>query len=407
MAADFNLPAGLTWSASDHLACEPQRRHTNRMRDSSSDKAVKAAKGSDQRVVDRTSESARMTDMLKAANQSKSWPGSIRTDDGWRAPLESGEGFRHEFDDDVADGAWEFHILKPGLSLAIVDYTVVRPTPRLHAPGDNLVLSAVLSGETHMQNRHGFEGDLVHGYCTVYGLNEKEEFRTFYAPGLPLKWVSVFITRDVFFTATGLGKEGLPDDLIRFVDGDAETLPPQNVPLSNAALAATADIFDKVLPGAFTRAFLTAKALELACQILFFYSRSIDEGLSGLRFSQSDFDCLHEAKALLEKKLDSPVNIQDLSTATGLTRQKLQLGFRLLFGDTVARVRDKIRMEHALDLVRTSELSLIQVALETGYEHHASFTRAFKAAYGLSPSNMRQIAQEANALAEKSKVTTD
>ena len=364
-------------------------------------------KNTDRQVVDRTSASARMADMIKAANQSKSWPGSIRTDDGWRAPLASGDGFRHEFDDDVADGAWEFHILKPGLSIAMVDYTVMRPTPRLHAPGDNLVLSAVLSGKTHMQNRHGFEGDLVHGHCTVYGLNDKEEFRTFYAPGVPLKWASVFISREAFFDVPGLTQEGLPDDLVRFIRGAEQTLPPQNIPLSNAALRATSDIFDRSLPAEFTRAFLSAKALELACQILFFYSRSIDEGLSGQRFSQSDFDRLHDAKALLEEKLDAPVNIQDLSNATGLTRQKLQLGFRLLFGDTVARVRDKIRMEHALHLVRTSELSLIQVALETGYEHHASFTRAFKAAYGLSPSNMRQIAQEANTLAEKSKLLTN
>ena len=51
-------------------------------------------------------------------------------------------------------------------------------------------------------------------------------------------------------------------------------------------------------------------------------------------------------------------------------------------------------MEHALTLVRESTLPLIEVALDSGYEHAASFTRAFKATYGMSPARMRRMARE-------------
>lgn len=348
--------------------------------------------GADAPVM-RTSACTRMTDMLAAAAQRDGWRGRVRTDDGWRQPLADGSGFRHEYDDDVADGGWEFRVLRPGLSLALVNYTVMKPTSRRHAPGDNLVLSAVLSGASGMHDDNGFEGALADGYCTVYGVHDSDEFKTSYERDEHLKWVSVFIQRDAFFEITGLDENDLPPGLLDFLQSD-KPFPPRNVPLSSAALIAATDIFDNSLNGGFTRAYLTAKALELACQILFILARSFDEGLNGPCFTQADFERLKKAKALLEQNLDEPLNVMEISRATGMPRQKLQLGFRLVYGDTVGRVRDKLRMKHALHLVRTSDMSMIEIALETGYEHHASFTRAFKAAFGVSPASMRQSARQ-------------
>jgi transcriptional regulator GlxA family with amidase domain len=89
------------------------------------------------------------------------------------------------------------------------------------------------------------------------------------------------------------------------------------------------------------------------------------------------------------------LSIGGIAEGAGLTRQKLQLGFRVLYGDTVARVRDRLRMEHALHLVRETSTPMIEIALDAGYEHAASFTRAFKAAYGIAPIRMRRMALDA------------
>jgi len=347
--------------------------------------------------VRRTSDCTRMADMLAAAAQADGWNGTVRTDDGWRHPLPDGGGFRHEYDPDVADGGWEFRVLRPGLSVAIVNYTVRHATPRRHCPGENLVLSTVVSGASHMHDDSGFEGNLAHGYCTLYGLEANDEFQTFYEAGEPLKWISVFIERRSFFEITGLRPEDLTTGLRRFIL-EGKPLAPRNIPLSSSASMAASEIFDNAYEGGFGRAFLTAKALELACQILYIQAHSLDESLSGPSFTRADFDRLQRAKSLVEANLDEPLNIHDLGRAVGLTRQKLQLGFRLLYGDTVARVRDKSRMQRALQLVRNSDLSMIEIALETGYEHPASFTRAFKAAFGRSPVSMRQLARQGKML---------
>jgi transcriptional regulator GlxA family with amidase domain len=40
-------------------------------------------------------------------------------------------------------------------------------------------------------------------------------------------------------------------------------------------------------------------------------------------------------------------------------------------------------MELALDLIRDSTMTMIEIALETGYHHPASFTKASKSAFGI------------------------
>jgi AraC-like DNA-binding protein len=318
---------------------------------------------------------------------------TLRCYDGWRHPLLGGVGFRHDYDAEVARGGWEFYLLGRGLSLAIVDFVACRSIPRRHGYGDHLVLSAVLEGTSHIVAPGGAVGDLLHGYCTVYGMEKDAQFELIYEPGKAFKWVSVFIERSAFCSATGLEMQDLPADISEFLINGSR-LPHRNIPLSSAASMVATQILQCAFEGGFRRAFLTAKSLELACNILHMLSSGGSAELGRMLLRDDDYPRLAHARQLLEKNLETPPNVSELAAAAGLTRQKLQLGFRLLYGDTVGQIRDKLRMEHALTLVRESPLPLIEVALDCGYEHAASFTRAFKATYGVSPARVRRVARE-------------
>lgn len=334
-----------------------------------------------------------MEDMLGSLHPGAADSAGIRAGDGWRHCLLGGSAFRHDYDADVARGGWEFYQLGQGLCLAIVDMVATRVIPRRHCLADQLVLSAVLEGNVPIANAHGEAGQLANGYCTIYGMDTGAEMHTLYVPGRTLKWVSVFIERQSFFTATGLQPQDLPERIARYVQRGIG-LPHENVPLSHAASLVMTQIAECSFQNSFRRAFLAAKARELACQILFMLSHDVEkEELEHVSFTAGDQGKLRRAMQLIECALEEPPNIAGLAADVGLTRQKLQLGFRLVYGDTVARIRDRRRMEHALRLVRTSAVPIIDVALETGYEHPASFTRAFKAAYGVSPMRMRRMAQ--------------
>jgi AraC-like DNA-binding protein len=315
--------------------------------------------------------------------------GSVRTVDGWHQPLRSTRGFRHLYDAEIARGGWEFYELQPGLCLLTVDMEARRALPRRHHFGDNLVLTAVLEGDVELDDPRGEPSGLSNGYCTLYGMQEGG-FESVYQPGRTLKWVSVIIDRAFIAEVTSLRTEEMPDSVARFYRGGG-ALPARKVPLAGAASLVVAQILDCRLEGGFRRAFLRAKTLELSCLVLQSIDGTLQEPLPSL--SERELRNVARAREVLEASLDSPPNVPQLAGSVGLTRQKLQAGFRQLYGGTVAQIRDKLRIERALELVRHSRVPMTCIALETGYEYLGSFTRAFRAAYGTSPTQMRRMAE--------------
>lgn len=333
-----------------------------------------------------------MEEMLVSLNPHE---GALRAYDGWRRTLLSGSGFRHDYDAEVACGSWEFYRLSPGLCLTVADIVATDTIARRHRMRDQLVLSVVLEGEIPLADDRQAVS-MAGGYCTYYGMDADDEVRTTYAPGCPLKWVSVFVDRKALCGITGLAPAELSPRVADFVRRGG-MMAPRNVPLSHAASLAAKRIKECPYQGGYRRVFLSAKALELVCEVLFVIAHEAEsEEFDATPLSREDYRRLEEAHELIEANLGEPPNIPYLAALVGLTRQKLQLGFRLMYGDTVARVRDRLRMEHALELVRRTDAPMIKIALETGYEHPASFTRAFKAAYGASPMQMRRMAQDAS-----------
>lgn len=336
-----------------------------------------------------------MEELLGAVRLQRESATALRAPDGWRHSVLSGAGFRHDYDAEIARGGWNFYDLGGGLCVAVVDLVASAPMPRHHSYADYLIMTAVLEGATHISNASGEEGDFANGCCTLYGMEGGMAFRTVYEPGRALKWVSVFIERNSLFGMTGLLPQDLPGRVSSFLLNGTR-LPPQNVSLSRAASLAATQVLECPFQNRFQRAFLTSKALELACHILHAVAnaRAPREDVS---FSDREYERLQRAMKLIEASLVDRPSITELADAVGLTRQKLQVGFRLVHGDTVARVRDRVRMAHALPLVRNSEMPMIEIAYEIGYEHPASFTRAFKAAYGVSPASMRRMATDSRA----------
>lgn len=321
--------------------------------------------------------------------------GKIRVADGWRDPVAGSLGYRHLYDPEIAEGGLEFHQLSRGLWLLTTDIIPARAMDRRHHFDDKIVLSAVLKGKVDILEDGRSAGQLTAGQCTIYGMSGADvPFETCYAPGEPLQWVTIVMDRGIIGEVTHLSMADLPEGLHAFMRGE-RAFPFSNVPLSRAAALAAQQVLETTLTGGYRRTFLAAKAREIACLALFSLKSAARDTLDGVQLQVGDHARIELARRYLERSLDEPPQIDELAQAVGMTRQKLQLGFKKIYGDTVANVRDQMRIGHALELVRISSMSMIEIALETGYEHPASFTRAFRAAFGMSPSQMRKMSQEA------------
>lgn len=82
-------------------------------------------------------------------------------------------------------------------------------------------------------------------------------------------------------------------------------------------------------------------------------------------------------------------NLDELATVLHTAPAHLHRVFRGLTGRSVHEHRDRLRLARALDLVLEGAEDLTAVAMAVGYSSHSHFTRRFRRAYGVTPSQVR------------------
>ena len=331
-------------------------------------------------------------DMLGCAGQpteAARWR-SLTVHEGWREPLVRGHGFRHRYDESVGEGGWVFHQLNAALSMAVVDFRAACPLSRSHRHDDHLVFCAWVEGRSTISTGcDPAEEELAHGFCTFYGLESGDAVRTVYEPNRPLRWVSIFLRRDCVRDALGLDVQALP---AIFRDYILHRTPTglRHVPLGSGASIAATQVFECPYEGELQRLYLVAKAIEIVCAVIQAYAE--DDDADGPALRRGDVGKIKLARELIERNLDEPLSVSELAAVVGMTVKKLQYGFQVLYRGSVGQVYKQVRLTKAMVLVSKSDRPMIDIAIECGYECPGSFTRAFKLAFGASPSLIRTMA---------------
>jgi len=329
-------------------------------------------------------------DMVLAANAVRGGGGTELVD-GWRRPLNTGAGFRYSYHREIGDGGWEFHYLSDAVSIVVADFTAAQSISRLHRLDDHLAFSAVLEGRIPISSFGAPNAELANGFCSIYGLARGESLETVYEPGRALRWVSVFLRRDKLQNLCGLDSSAMPAVFRDFATHGAST-DLRSVPLSGAARMAALQMFNCDYSGELRRLYLIAKAVEIVCTAVHALSGIPVSGQAEL--TRRDIAKIWAARKLIDRHLDAPLSVAALAEHVGLGRRRLQLGFQQLFNASVGQVCKQTRLAHAISLVSETTLPLIEVAMECGYDHAASFTRAFKANFGESPMRVRAMLLE-------------
>jgi len=231
--------------------------------------------------------------------------------------------------------------------------------------------------------------ELAHGFCTFFGLSRGDAVRTVYEPHRPLRYVSVFLRCDRVHDVLGLDVHALPT-IFRDYILHRTPIGLRHVPLGSGASIAATQAIECPYDGELRRLYLIAKSIEIVCAVIQSYSE--DNDADGPVLRRSDVEKAKLAKQIIEQNLDEPLSVAELAAAVGLTIKKLQYGFQLLFRGSVGHVYKQVRLSRAMALVSKSDMSMIDIAIECGYECPGSFTRAFKLAFGSSPTLIRAIA---------------
>lgn len=101
-------------------------------------------------------------------------------------------------------------------------------------------------------------------------------------------------------------------------------------------------------------------------------------------------DLVEQAREVIARRFATRLTLTELATATGTSVFHLCRVFRDTTGVTIHAYRNQLRLRAALERVRDARADLSAVALDLGYSTHSHFTAAFRAAYGITPSEARR-----------------
>jgi AraC-like DNA-binding protein len=116
----------------------------------------------------------------------------------------------------------------------------------------------------------------------------------------------------------------------------------------------------------------------------------ISRDLVSLPTGDSGMAALARIIELIERDLSLDPPLDALAKRAGLTRFQLDQRIRALFGLSTAQYVTRARINLARGLFRHGDDSVADIALQCGYADQAAFTRAFRKAVGLTPSQYQK-----------------
>ena len=98
------------------------------------------------------------------------------------------------------------------------------------------------------------------------------------------------------------------------------------------------------------------------------------------------FNAVNYAK---QNATENGISVEEVAKNAGFSIDYFNRIFLSHTGFTVTAYINYIRLKQAAFLLRTTDKSVLDIALEIGYDSHEGFTKAFKKKYGITPGKYR------------------
>jgi AraC family transcriptional regulator len=96
----------------------------------------------------------------------------------------------------------------------------------------------------------------------------------------------------------------------------------------------------------------------------------------------------------IQKNLDRSPSLEEIASVANFSPFHFHRIFRGMTGESFKAHLRRLRMEKAASRLSQTGDPVIRIALDSGFESHAAFSRAFKSQMGISPSQWRQSSQK-------------
>ena len=134
------------------------------------------------------------------------------------------------------------------------------------------------------------------------------------------------------------------------------------------------------------------KLLELRANLSYYYrsqSAPVDAQTNN-RISAKENEFLQHVRSIVEEHInDAQFNMNMLSKEMTMSHAQLHRKITALTGESTGKFVRSVRLTKAVELLRNSDLTISEIAYETGFSEPGYFTKTFSKEYNMTPSDFR------------------
>lgn len=184
--------------------------------------------------------------------------------------------------------------------------------------------------------------------------------------------------------------------LRRLIDG--RMLFPEHIPASDSLSAPLAKILDSILAAheekfSGCELFIKAQLIRFAAELMH-HSRLVKpEGLAAENLQRKN-ERLKQILTFINENCSSELSLSVMAENFHVSEKYFSRHFIAESGQTFTEYLNHCRIEKACRLLKETDLSVLEVALESGYENISYFIRVFRAQKGCTPLKYRKSSVE-------------
>lgn len=132
--------------------------------------------------------------------------------------------------------------------------------------------------------------------------------------------------------------------------------------------------------------------MKLKLRVIEFLTTFFEKKLAQIskNIKRVDIERTAKAKEIINKDLEDPPLVDELAYKLKTSVCKLQQGFKDITGNTVYKYIKKTRIEKAEHLLKNTDMPVLEVANEVGYQNPSKFSSSFKQYHQITPLKYRK-----------------
>lgn len=261
------------------------------------------------------------------------------------------------------------------------DFTTISPLKK------TLSFEYILNGGSDMQlgeknvSANGMPKIHISSHC-----NNGQQIR-FYKQGEHIKSIGFWITPEYLEHTFSLDVEQLPLNFRSMLNLEKDIT--AVMPMTSQIKVIVGDMISPIFTGASLNQYLQAKMTELLCHtMLSMFSPELTFQENN-QLSRQKSEVMKKLLQILEAQYNAPPCLEELAKQLAISRSSMTSTFKASYGMTISDYVFKKRMEKAQVLLKAGKQTVLEVALEVGYDDQSSFGRAYKRFFNYPPNDER------------------